>query len=150
MEEWFNQIEKNKTWELVPRPKNKNVIGTKRGLRNKFNEAGKVIINTTSLVWKGYAQVEGIYFEEMFSPMAGLGAIRIFLAYPSFKAFKVYQMDVKSSFLNGDLEKEVYIEQLEGFQLSKGKVYVCKLRKYLYGMKQDPRAWYARLDKYIQ
>jgi hypothetical protein len=77
-------------------------------------------------------------------------AIRLFLAYACSKNVKVYQMDVKSAFLNGELEEEVYIEQPEGFQLSENIDYVCKLKKALYGLKQAPRAWYSRLDKYLQ
>jgi hypothetical protein len=105
MEEELNQIEKNKTWELVPRPKNKNVIGTKWVLINKLKEDGKVVRNKERLVYKGYAHVEGIEFEETFAPVARLEAIRIFLAFARFKNFKVYQMNVKSSFMNGDLEE---------------------------------------------
>jgi hypothetical protein len=150
MEEELNQIEKNETWELVPRPKDKNVIGTKWIFKNKLNEDGKVVRNKARLVCKGYAQVEGIEFEETFAPVARLEAIRMFLAFASFKNFKVYQMDVKSTFLNGDLEEEVYIEQPEGFLLSEDEEYVCRLKKALYGLKQAPRAWYSRLDKYLQ
>jgi hypothetical protein len=75
-------------------------------------------------------------------------AIRLILAYACSKNIKVYQMDVKSTFLNGDLEEEVYIEQPEGFQLSEKENYVCRLKKALYGLKQAPRAWYSRLDRY--
>jgi hypothetical protein len=150
MEEELNQIEKNETWELVPRPKDKNVTGTKWVFKNKLNEYGKVVRNKARLVCKGYAQVEGIDFEETFAHVARLEAIRIFLAFASFKNFKVYQMDVKSTFLNGDLEEEVYIEQPKGFLLSKNEDYVCKLKKALYGLKQAPKAWYSRLDKYLQ
>jgi hypothetical protein len=82
--------------------------------------------------------------------MARLEAIRMFLAFSSYRKFKVYQMDVKSAFLNGNLEEEVYIEQPEGFQLTKKGDYVCKLNKSLYGLKQAPRAWYARLDSFLQ
>jgi hypothetical protein len=106
MEEELNQIEKNETWELVPRPTDKNVIGTKWVFRNKLNEDGKVMRNKTRLVCKGYAQVEGIDFEETFSLVARLEAIRMFLAFACFKNFKVYQMDVKSAFLNGNLEEK--------------------------------------------
>jgi hypothetical protein len=84
--------------------------------------------------------VEGIDFEEKISHVAILEAIRMFLAFASFNNFKVYQMDVKSTFLNGDLEEEVYIEQPEGFLLSKYEDYVCILKKELYGLKQAPRA----------
>ena len=150
MNEELDQIEKNQTWDLVPRPKDKNVIWTKWVFKNKMNEDGQVVRNKARLVCKGYAQVEGVDFEETFSPMARLEAIRIFLAFASYKRLKVYQMDVKSAFLNGYLEEEVYIEQPEGFQLTDKRNYVCKLKKALYGLKQAPRAWYAILDSYLQ
>jgi len=95
MEEEINQIEKNYTWELVDRPKNNNVIGTKWVFRNKLNEDGQVTRNKTRLVCKGYAHVEGIDFEETFYPVARMESIRMILAYASSKNIKVYQMDVK-------------------------------------------------------
>ena len=146
----LDQIEKNKTWELVPRPKGKNVIDTKWVFRNKLNEDGKVVRNKARLVCKGYAQVEGIDFEETFAPVARLEAIRMFLALAVYKGFKVYQMDVKSAFLNGNLEEEVYIEQPDGFILGDDPTMVFRLKKALYGLKQAPRAWYSRLDSYLQ
>jgi len=149
MNEELDQIENNNTWELVPRPKDKNVIGTKWVLRNKLNEDGQVTRNKAILVCKGYAQVEGIDFYETFAPVARMEAIRMFLAYACSRKIKVYQMDVKSAFLNGELEEEVYIEQPEGFLLSQKEDYVCRLKKALYGLKQAPRAWYARLDGYL-
>jgi hypothetical protein len=106
--------------------------------------------NKARLVCKGYAQVEGVDFDETFSPVARLEAIRMFLAFASYKSIKVYQMDVKYAFLNGNMEEEVFIEHPEGFQLSENQDYVCKLKKSLYGLKQAPRAWYSRLDKYLQ
>jgi hypothetical protein len=145
MNEEFDQIEINQTWELVPRPKDKHVIGTKCVYKNKMNEDGKVIKNKQRLVFKGYAQVKGVDYEETFAPVARLEAIRIFLAFSSYKKFKVYQMDVKSTFINGNLEEEPY-----GFQITNKRDYVCKLKKALYGLKQAPRAWYARLDSYLQ
>ena len=150
MDEELDQIEKNETLELVPRPKNKNVIGTKWVFRNKLNEDGQVTRNKARLVCKGYAQIEGIDFEKTFSLVAIMEEIYFILAYASSKNIKMYQMDVKSYFLNGELEEEVYIEQLEGFQFSENANYVCKLKKALYGLKQAPRAWYSRLNKYLQ
>jgi hypothetical protein len=150
MDEELDQIEKNDTWELVPRPKNKNMINTKWVFRNKLNEYGQVTRNKARLVCKGYAQIEGIDFEETYAPVSRMEAIRLLLAYACSKNVKVYQMDVKSSFLNGELEEEVHIEQPEGFQLLENTDYVCKLKKALYGLKQAPRAWYSRLDKYLQ
>ena len=110
MDEELEQIEKNDTWELVPRPHDKNIIGTKWIFKNKLNENGEVIRNKGILVCKGGAQKEGIYFEETFAPVARLEAIRMFLSLYSFQKFKVYQMDVKLAFLNGDLDEEIYIE----------------------------------------
>ena len=110
----------------------------------------QVVRNKARLVSKGYAQVEGVDYEETFALVARLEAIRMFLAFASHKKLKVYQMDVKSTFLNGYLEEEVYIEQPDGFQLSNKGDYVCKLKKALYGLKQAPRAWYERLDSYLQ
>jgi hypothetical protein len=149
MDEELDQIEKNDTWELVPRPKNKNVIGTKFIFKNKLNEYGQVTRNKDRLVCTGYAQIEGIDFEETFAPVARMEEIHFLLAYTCFKNVKVYQMDVKSVFLNGEIGEEAYIEQPEGFQLSENADYVCKLKKALYGLKQAPRAWYSRLDKYL-
>ena len=149
MNEELEKIEKNNTWELVPRPNDKNIIGTKWIFKNKLNENGEVIRNKARLVCKGYAQEESIDFEETFAPVARLEAVGMFLALSSFQKFKVYQMDVKSAFLNRDSEEEVYIEQLEGFILGNDAKLVCKLRKALYGLKQAPRAWYYHLDKYL-
>jgi hypothetical protein len=154
MEEEMNQTEKNETTELVARPKDKNVIDTKWVFRNKLNEHGQVTRNKSRnkarLVCKGYAQVEGICFEEMFSPVARMEAVRLILAYACSKKIKVYHMDVKSTFSNRELEEEVYIEQPKGFILLEREDYVCRLKKELYGLKQAPIAWYFRLDMYLQ
>eukprot|EP00253_Pinus_taeda_P033833 PITA_33833 len=149
MEEELEQIEKNNTWGLVPRAQDKNVIGTKWIFKNKLNENGEVVRNKARLVCKGYAQQEGIDFEETFSPVARLEAIRMFLALSIFQKFKVFQMDVKFAFLNGDLNEEVYIEQPDGFILGNDPKLVCRLKKALYGLKQAPRTWYYHLDKYL-
>ena len=98
-----------------------------------------MIRNNAILVCKGYAQVEGIDFEETYAPLARLEGIRMFLALSCHKIFILYKMDVKSAFLNGKIEEEAYIEQPEGFVLSEKRDYVCKLKKALYGLKQAPR-----------
>ena len=115
--DWYKEMkgeiertEKNKTWNLVPRLANKNVIGTKWVFRNKLDENGEITRNKARLVCKGYAQEEGLDFGETFSPIARMERVRNLLAYVSYKGFKVYQMDVKSAFLNGILEEEIYIE----------------------------------------
>jgi hypothetical protein len=136
--EELDQIEKNNTWELVPRPEDKNVIGSKWVFKNKMNEKGQVVRNKARLVYKGYAQVEGQDFDETFALVERLEAIKMFRSYSCHNNFKVYQMDVNSSFLNGDLEEEVYMEQPEGFSLTDNPNYVYKLNKDLYGLKQAP------------
>jgi hypothetical protein len=150
MNDELDQIEKNNTWEMVHRPEGKNIIGSKWVFKNKLNEQGQVVRNKETLVCKGYAQIEGLDFNETFMPIARLEAIRIFLAYTCHKRFKVYQMDVKSAFLNGYLNEEVYMEKLEGFKLSNNPDLVCKMKKALYGLKQAPRSWYHKLDTYLK
>ena len=115
-----------------------------------MDDQGNIVRNKARLVCKGYAQIEGLDFDETFVPVARLEAIRMFLAYACHKQFKIYQMDVKSDFLNGDLKEEVYMEQPEGFQLSDNPDFVCKLKKALYGLKQALRAWYHKLNMYLQ
>ena len=105
--------------------------------KNKLDEKGEVTRNKARLVCKGYAQEEGLDYGETFAPVARMEGVRTLLAYVAYKGFKVYQMDVKSTFLNGILEEEVYIEQLEGFVDENNKDKVCKLHKALYGLKQD-------------
>ena len=116
------------------------MIGTKWVFGNKLDEKGEVTRNKARLVCKGYAQEEGIDYGETFAPIARMEGVRILLAYAAYKGFKVYQMDVKSAFLNGILEEEVYIEQPEGFTNEHNLNLVCKIHKALYGLKQAPRA----------
>ena len=149
MKDKLDQIVKNETWELVPRPVDKNVIGTKWVFREKKNEQGKFVRNKARLVFKGQSQQERIDYEEMYTVVARIEVVGLFLAYAAQKKFKLYQMDVKSTFFNGELEEEVYIEQPEGFPLIDDKDIVCKLKKELCGLKQAPRTWYARLDKHL-
>ena len=117
-------------------------------IKNKLNEDGQVSRNKASLVCKGYSQ-EGIDYGETFSLVARLEGVKTLLTYVAHKGFKVYQMDVKSTFLNGILEEEVYIEQPKGFIYLDKKDMVCKLYKELYGLKQAPKAWYETLHNYL-
>nr|GEY73677.1 copia protein [Tanacetum cinerariifolium] len=116
-------------------------IGTKWVYRNKKDERGIVIRNKTKLVAQGHTQEEGIDYEEVFAPVARIEAIRLFLAYASFMGFPVYQMDVKSAFLYGTIEEEVYVYQPPGFEDPKNPDKVYKVVKALYGLHQAPRAW---------
>ena len=111
-----------------------------------MNEQGEVVRNKARLVCKGYSQQEGIDYEETFVNVSKFEVVRMFLAYARNKKFKVYQMDVNSTFLNGGLEEEFYIEKPKGFPLIEEKDMVCKLQKALYGLKHAPRTQYERLD----
>jgi hypothetical protein len=148
MQEELNNFTRNEVWHLVPRP-NQNVVGTKWVFRNKQEEHGVVTRNKARLFAKGYSQVEGLDFDETYAPIARLESIRILLAYATYHGFKLYQMDVKSAFLNGPIKEEVYVEQPLGFEDSEYPTHVYKLSKALYGLKQAPRAWYECLRDFL-
>ncbi|GKE31551.1 retrovirus-related pol polyprotein from transposon TNT 1-94 [Tanacetum coccineum] len=118
----------------------KIAIGSKWVFRNKKDEHGTTTKNKARLVAQGYSQEEGINYDEIFAPAARMEAIRIFLAFATYMNFKVYQMDVKSTFLNGKVKEEVYVKQPPGFESNEFPNYVCKLNKALYGLKQAPKA----------
>ncbi|KAJ9547998.1 hypothetical protein OSB04_020541 [Centaurea solstitialis] len=136
-------------WDLVDLPRGHRVIGTKWIFRNKTDERGILIKNKARLVAQGYTQEEGIDYDDVFAPVARIEAIRLFLAFASYKGFKVYQMDVKSAFLYGTIDEEVYVSQPPGFEDPKYPDKVYKLRKALYGLHQAPRAWYDTLSSYL-
>jgi hypothetical protein len=148
MQEELNNFTRNKVCHLVPRP-NQNVVGTKWAFCNKQDEHGVVTRNKAQLVAKGYSQVEGLDFDETYAPIARLESIRILLAYATYHGFKLYQMDVKSAFLNGPIKEEVYGEQPPDFEDSEYPNHVYKLSKALYGLKQAPRAWYECLRDFL-
>ncbi|GJW51143.1 retrovirus-related pol polyprotein from transposon TNT 1-94 [Tanacetum coccineum] len=149
MQEELNQFYRNKVWTLVPLPYGKIAIGSKWVFKNKKDKHGTTTKNKARLVAQGYSQEEGIDYDETFAPVARMEAIRIFLAFATYMNFKVYQMDVKSAFLNGKLKEEVYVKQPPGFESSEFPDYVCKLDKALYGLKQAPRAWYETLSTFL-
>ncbi|KAJ9535627.1 hypothetical protein OSB04_un001233 [Centaurea solstitialis] len=149
MQEELLQFVLQHVWDLVDLPKRHKVIGTKWIFRNKTDERGIVIKNKARLVAQGYTQEEGIDYDDVFAPVARIEAIRLFLAFASYKGFKVYQMDVKSAFLYGTIDEEVYVSQPPGFEDPKYPDRVYKLRKALYGLHQAPRAWYDTLSSYL-
>nr|KYP64079.1 Retrovirus-related Pol polyprotein from transposon TNT 1-94 [Cajanus cajan] len=147
MKEELQMIEKNDTWELVDRPQHKNPIGFKWVYRTKLNADGSINKHKARLVVKGYAQVPGVDFSETFAPVAHLDTIRLLLALTAHKGWRVYHLDVKSAFLNGYLEEEIFLEQPEGFRIKGHEEKVYKLKKALYGLKQASKAWYSRIDQ---
>nr|GEY59698.1 hypothetical protein [Tanacetum cinerariifolium] len=140
MQEELNEFEQLEVWEFVPRPDKVMFITLKWIYKVKLDELGGILKNKARLVARGYRQEKGIDFEESFAPLARLEAIRIFLAYATYKNMVVYQMDVKTAFLNGNLREEVYVSQPDGFVDQDNPNHVYKLKKALYGLKQDPRA----------
>src|SRR6187455_2647238 len=148
MQEELNNFTRNEVWHLVPRP-NQNVVGTKWVFRNKQDEHGVVTRNKARLVAKGYSQVKCLDFDETYALVARLESIRILLAYATYHGFKLYQMDMKSAFLNVPIKEEVYVEQPPGFEDSEYPNHVYKLSKALYGLKQAPRAWYECLRDFL-
>ncbi|GJX12802.1 putative ribonuclease H-like domain-containing protein [Tanacetum coccineum] len=149
MQEELLQFKLQKVWVLVDLPKGHRAIGTKWVYRNKKDERGIVIRNKARLVAQGHTQEEGIDYDEVFAPVARIEAIRIFLAYASYMGFMVYQMDVKSAFLYGQIEEEVYVCQPPGFEDPDHPDKVYKVVKALYGLHQAPRAWYDTLATYL-
>ena len=133
-------IEKNDTWELVNRPSDKPVIGVKWIYKTKLNLDGSVQKNKARLMAKGYTQKPGIDFNETFAPVARLDTIRTLVSLAAQKGWKLFQLDVKSIFLNGILHEEVYVDQPPGFVIKNKDDGVYRLKKALYGLKQAPRA----------
>nr|GFC28465.1 Gag-Pol polyprotein [Tanacetum cinerariifolium] len=140
MQEELHQFDRLDVLELVDRPLCINVINLKWLWKNKCDEENTVIRNKSRLVAKGYAQKEGVDFEEPFVPVAQLEAVRLFIAYTAHKSFTIYQMDVKTAFLYGPLKENVYINQPDGFVDPYHPDQVYQLKKALYGLKQAPRA----------
>nr|GEZ93641.1 putative ribonuclease H-like domain-containing protein [Tanacetum cinerariifolium] len=154
-----NMMKKNKCYEIQRMelkslgtsrlPKGKRDIGSKGVFKYKKDERGIVIRNKARIVAQGHTQEEGIDYEKVFAPIARIEAIQLFLVYASFMGFMVYQMDVKSAFLYGTIEEEVYVCQPPGFEDTDYPDKVFKVVKALYGLHQAPRAWYETLANYL-
>jgi len=150
MESELHSINKNGTWELTTLPPGQKPIGLKWVFKLKRNSEGEVIKHKARLVAKGYVQKEGIDFEEVFAPVARLDTIRLILAMAANRGWQVHHLDVKSAFLNGELEEEVYVTQPDGFVKEGKEQQVYKLSKALYGLRQAPRAWNVKLDRSLK
>ncbi|GKC40326.1 retrovirus-related pol polyprotein from transposon TNT 1-94 [Tanacetum coccineum] len=149
MQEEIHEFERLQVWELVSCPDKVMLIKLKWIYKVKTDEFGGVLKNKARLVAQGFRQEEGIDFEESFTPVARIEAIRIFVANAANKNMTIFQMDVKTAFLNGELKEEVYVSQPEGFVDQEYPSHVYKLKKALYGLKQAPRAWYDMLSSFL-
>ena len=149
MQEELHQFQRSKVWYLVPRPIGTTSIATRWVFKNKLDENGVISRNKYRLVVQRYNQEEGIDYDETFAPVARTEAIRILIVFTAFMGFKLYQMDVKSVFLNGDLKEEVFVTQLFVFEDAELPYHVFRLSKALYDLKQAPRVWHERLSKFL-
>jgi hypothetical protein len=148
MNEEYRSLMENDTWDLVPLPKGRKLVRCKWVYRTKYASYGSVERHKARLVSKGFSQVEGIDYNETFSPVAKMNSIHLVLALGASHKWEVHQMDVKSAFLHGDLQEEIYMEQPPGYVQNDSSL-VCHLKKSLYGLKQAPRAWYAKMDNFL-
>ncbi|WVZ81795.1 hypothetical protein U9M48_029136, partial [Paspalum notatum var. saurae] len=142
----MTSIEANGTWELVDPPPRQRPIGLKWVFKTKKDATGIITKHKARLVTKGYVQRQGIDYDEVFAPVARLESVRLLLALAASEGWPVHHMDVKSAFLNGELREEVYVTQPPGFIIAGKEQKVLRLIKALYGLRQAPRAWYAKLD----
>ena len=150
MESEYSSLLKNDTWELVPPPEGKNIVGSRWVLKVKRNEDGSVDRFKARLVAQGYSQVKGLDYDEVFSPVARNTSVRSLLALANAHDLEIHQMDVKTAFLNGALDCEIYMSQPEGFVDPYRPSHVCKLKKSIYGLKQSARCWNTTLNEYLK
>jgi hypothetical protein len=149
MMEEYQSIMKNDVWDIVPRPEGKYVMTSKWTYKIKHAADGSIEKHKVRFVARGFSQVEGIDYEETFSLVSRYTSIQTIISLASTMGWRLHQMDVKTSFLNGEIEEEVYIEKPYGFVIHGKESHVCRLKKALYGLKQAPRASYARIDGYL-
>ncbi|GJX75492.1 transposable element [Tanacetum coccineum] len=150
MGEEIESLHKNNTWALVKLPEGRKVVGCKWVFKKKTGLSGSDNIRFKArLVAKGFSQKEGIDYNEIFSPVVRHTSIRVLLSLVAHHDLELEQLDVKTAFLHGDLEEEIYMSQPEGFVVQGKEDYVCKIRKSLYGLKQSPRQWYKRFDSFM-
>ncbi|KAG9446485.1 hypothetical protein H6P81_012613 [Aristolochia fimbriata] len=148
MKDEMLSLEENQTWELVKMPAKKKVLQNKWIFRVK-QEVGGVQRYKARLVVKGFGQREGIDFHDIFAPVVKMTSIRTILSIVAVKGLYLEQLDVKTTFLHGDLEEEIYMRQPAGFEVIGKESWVCKLKRSLYGLKQAPRQWYLKFDRFM-
>ena len=149
MVEEYNSIVKNNAWEIVPRLVDKLVIGSRWIYKVKQATNGSVEKYKARFVAREFSQIEGISYDENFSPIARYSSIRSILSLLAHMGWCIHQMGVKTTFLNGIIEEEVYIEQPEGFKIFNSELHACRLKRAMYGLKQAPCAWYTQIDNYF-
>jgi ATP-binding cassette subfamily B (MDR/TAP) protein 1 len=148
MKDEMSSLLKNKTWELTTLPEGKEALQNKWVYRVKTEHDGSKRFKAR-LVVKGFQQKKGIDYSEIFSPVVKLTTIRVVLGIVAAENLHLEQLDVKTTFLHGELEEDIYMQQPEGFSTQGKENQVCKLKKSLYGLKQAPRQWYKKFDNFM-
>ena len=149
MDAEIKSIEKNDTWELTDLPKGQKTIGVKWVFKTKLNEKGEVDKHKARLVAKGYKQKYGVDYTEVFAPVARQDTTRLVISLAAQNSWPIFQLDVKSAFLHGELQEQVFVDQPPGYVQQGKEKKVLRLKKALYGLKQAPRAWYSCIDAYF-
>jgi hypothetical protein len=149
MHDEIESMRTNQVWDLVHLPPGRKAIGNKWVLKVKRKADGSIERYKARLVAKGYTQQEGIDYEETFSPVVRFASIRLILAIVAYMDLELYQMDVKTAFLNGELDEEIYMDQPAGFVADGQERKVCKLKRSIYGLKQSSRQWYLRFHQAV-
>lgn len=149
MQDEMESLHENHTYELVELPKGRRTLKNKWVHRIKSDDTSLKPRYKARLVVKGFSQKKGINFEEIFSPVVKMSSIRVVLGLAAVLDLEIEQLDVKTAFLHGDLEEEIYMEQPEGFKVPEKENMVCRLKKSLYGLKQAPRQWYKEFDSFM-
>jgi hypothetical protein len=149
MKNEMKALERNSTWDLVELPRDRKIVGCKWVYKLKKDVDDKVERYKARLVVKVYSQKEGIEFHDIFSPVVKIVSIQSVLVLVSLLDLELEKLDVKTAFLHGDLDEEIYMEQPEGFVQNHSKKFVCKLKKSLYGLRQSRRKWYKKFDSFM-
>ncbi|GAB2277345.1 hypothetical protein Dimus_039229 [Dionaea muscipula] len=150
MDAELRALHENNTWSVVPLPRGKHVVGSRWIFKNKFNANGTFDRHKARLVAQGFTQKYGIDYKETFAPVAKMTTVRVLLSVAINNGWSLTQMDVKNAFLQGDLEEEVFMKLPPRHPLSGNSNLVCKLHKSIYGLKQSPRAWHAKLSAVLE
>ena len=150
MQNEMKSLYEHNVWELTDLPEGQKAVGSKWVFKVKHKADGSVERHRARLVAQGFSQKYGVDYDETFSPVVRFESIRTVIALAVEKGLKLYQMDVNTAFLHGELEEEIYMKQPEGFVTEEKEHLVCKLNKSLYGLKQSPRSWNYVLDEHLQ
>ncbi|KAM2882470.1 hypothetical protein COP2_015447 [Malus domestica] len=150
MHDELKALNENKTWSVVDLPKGKKAVGSRWIYKTKFNSNGTIERHKARLVARGFTQTYGIDYKETFAPVAKMNTVRVLLSVAVNHDWPLFQMDVKNAFLHGELQEEVYMKLPQGHPQEKEPTKVCKLHKAIYGLKQSPQAWYAKLSSVLE